>query len=471
MGKTVAVIGAGISGLTVAYEILERGRRAADPAGVVCLEASSRPGGNIRTERAEGYVCEWGPNGFLDNVPATPALVRRLGLDDRVQKADEQSALRYIYRAGRLRSVPTTPPAFLRSDILPWPARLRILWEPLARRRPEGRDESVYEFAARRIGPEAARVLVGAMVTGVYAGDVHRLCLRSTFPKMWQMETDHGGLFRAMLAKRKVARAAGTSAGGPAGPGGTLTSFRTGLQELTDRLAEAIGSSLRLSTPVIAVSDLGRRGYRVHLEHGAPLDVDAVVVSAPSFDAAAAVAEMDPELSVTMREIPSAPLAVVHLGFSEAKLGIPPRGFGFLVPRGEGPRILGTLWSSNIFPGRAPSGKFLMTSMIGGANDPEALDLDDRALIRVVRQDLRTCTAVETEPEFERVFRHPRGIPQYTVGHQQRLRSIDRRLAEHPGLHVAGNSYHGISVNLCVDEAPRVADAVLAGLGNGAAVA
>jgi len=444
----------------VSYEIR---RRAGEAVNLVCLEASDGPGGNIRTDRTDGYVLEWGPTGFLDNVPATPALVHRLGLDDEVQKADESAAIRWIWRAGRLRRVPSSPPAFLTSDILSWPAKLRVAMEPFARRRPDG-DESVFDFAARRIGRESARVLVGAMVTGIYAGDARALSLRATFPKMWAMETEHGGLVRAMLARRKAARAAGTASAGPAGPGGVLTSFRGGLQTLIDRLAERVGPALRTGAPVDAVGDAGSRGFRVVLRHGAPLDADAVVLACPAWRAAEIVRAADPAMATAMDGIPSAPVAVVHLGFATSSLGETPTGFGFLVPRGEGLGMLGTLYSSNIFPGRAPAGTTLLTVMLGGAHEPDVVGRPDGDIVAAARAELQRAAGVGVAPRFVRIFRHPRGIPQYTLGHLDRVAEIERRLATHPGLHVCGNSYRGISLNLCVDEAPRIAEAVLAGL-------
>ena len=170
---------------------------------------------------------------------------------------------------------------------------------------------------------------------------------------------------------------------------------------------------------------------------------------------------MDAELAATLDEIPSASLVVVHLGYHRDALGPVPDGFGFLVPRGQGPRILGTLWIHSIFEGRAPDGRLLLTTMIGGAHDPEAIDLDDAQLVRIVREDLSEVMDILAAPYFVEVLRWPRGIPQYTLGHPDRLRRIDSRLEAHPGLWVAGNSYHGISVNACIEEAPQVADRVL----------
>lgn len=459
----VAVIGGGVSGLTAAFEILERAGQIPGGVELRCYEGSRKAGGNIETARVEGFLCEWGPTGFLDNVPATLDLVERLGLTDRIVRANSDAEKRFIFRKGKLRSVPTKPPAFLASDILSFGGKLRMFGEPFAARRPAG-DESVFDFAARRIGPEAAAVLVDAMVAGVYAGDARQLSLAATFPKMHKMESDHGSLFRAMLAKMKQARAAGTKAGGPAGPGGRLTSFREGLQELIDALVDKLGDSLVLDAPIRSISYLGDRGYRIHPEEGPPHEVDAVVLSTPAWKAAEIVGELAPEIATPMSEIPSAPLAVVHFGYSLGALGELPDGFGFLVPRNQGPRILGTLWPSCIFPDRAPDGRRLFTVMIGGAHEPRVLDNGDTKIADLARADLQLTMGIIARPYFTRVIRHPRGIPQYTLGHLDRVAAIEAGVARYPGLEVCGNSYRGISVNLCVEEAPTVADGVISHL-------
>jgi oxygen-dependent protoporphyrinogen oxidase len=264
-----------------------------------------------------------------------------------------------------------------------------------------------------------------------------------------------------MLAKRKQAKGTGGSVGGPAGPGGTLTSFREGLQELIDALAGALGTGLRLDTPVARLSAMGTRGFRVHLREGAPLDVDAVVLACPAWRAAPVLEAMDDELSGALADIPSAPLAVVHVGYRRDAVGPQPEGFGFLVPRGEGQRILGALWPTCMFDGRAPEGSALTTVMVGGAHDPALAALNDTDLLRLVREDLRATLGIHANPYFERIIRHPRGIPQYTLGHRERLEVVERRLAARPGLWITGNSLRGVSVNACVAEAPGVAAAAM----------
>ncbi len=238
MQNPVVIVGAGIAGLAAAAW-LQANHGIED---VLVLEAGTEPGGKIGTIVEEGFVLEKGPQGFLDNAPDTLELARLAGLGDRLVQAGDNSAARYIVRKGKPRSVPLSPPAFLTSDVLPLPARLRVLAEPFARRHP-GDDESVYDFARRRIGDRAARVLVDAMVTGVYAGDSKELSLAATFPKMAAMEAEHGSLTRALIHRMREARAAGTKSGGPSGPSGTLTTFREGMAELPRALAGSSGTA------------------------------------------------------------------------------------------------------------------------------------------------------------------------------------------------------------------------------------
>jgi len=454
---TVVVVGAGVAGLTTSFEILERAERRPGGVRLRCLEAAPRAGGQIESRREQGFLCEWAANGFLDNAPATVTLVRRLDLEPRLLPAREAAARRFIYRRGRLRAVPLSPGAFVRSDILPLGSKLRLLGEPFVPRRTAAEDESVHAFAARRIGRGAADVLIDAMVAGIFAGDARRLSLAATFPRMAELEARHGSLTRALLARRGRARRAGA---GPAGPGGRLHSFIDGMQELTDALARRLGPALELSRPVERLSHLGRRGLRVHPSQGAPIDADAVILACPAPAAARLLEPVDAELHGALAGITLAPVSVVHLGY-RGLADSRDDGFGFLVPREQGPRILGCLWSSSIFDWRAAEGTRLITVMAGGARDPAAAGLADGDLLARVRADLAATMKLGAEPSFVRIVRHPRGIAQYELGHTARLATIERCLSRLPGLWIAGSSLHGVSVNLAVERAPAVAEAAL----------
>jgi protoporphyrinogen/coproporphyrinogen III oxidase len=459
----VVVVGGGIAGLATA-----RALRAQCPgADIVVLEAGDRPGGNVRSERIDGYLCEAGPDGFLDSAPATLAFVEELGLAAQLLPSRDQARRRFVFRRDRLIEVPLSPTAFLRSPLLSVASKLRIACEPMARRAPSY-DESILHFAERHIGREAAQVLVGSMVSGIFAGDAAELSLRSCFPKMHDMDAQYGSLVRALIAKGRQRR----DDNGVGAPAGRLTSFVDGMESLVRAAAESLGPAVRLAHKAAELRPrrmqpgaprlVGTRSFGV-LAGAQAIEADAVVLAGPASETADLLRPFDPEAARLLNAIPTAPLSVLCLGYDAAALTADRGaldGFGFLVPRGEGPRILGALWESSIYSGRAPEGKALIRVMIGGATDREALDLDDEALIGVVRDDLRRTMALRTDPEFVNVVRHRRGIPQYTIGHASRLARIETRLREHPGLFLAGNSYRGVSINACIEDAALVAGRV-----------
>ncbi len=445
----IVIAGGGIAGLALGFRLKTA---ASANTEVLVLESATRAGGNIRTESQDGFLIEWGPNGFLDNVPETFRLVEALRLSDRIVRSSDAARRRFIYRHGRLHEVPTGPLGFLASRLLSIGGKLRIAGEPWARPAP-GIDETIHAFASRRIGPEAADALVDPMVSGIFAGNARELSLRACFAKMADMEEQYGGLFKAMLAKMQERKTAVD-----VGPTGTLTSFTGGTQDLIDALAARLGASLRLNTPV---TGLTRVGEDWHLETGAGrLRADAVVLAGSASISADLIRPFSYGLATTLRRTPSAPMAVVCLGFDEADVKRsrgPLDGFGFLVPRGEGLRILGALWDSSVYPRRAPEGRVLIRAMIGGAHDPEVLSLSDEEIVGTVRHELRLAMRLEADPVFVKVIRHPLGIPQYTVGHLVRLAEVDRRLAAWPGLFLAGNAYRGSSMNACIADAERLA--------------
>lgn len=452
MRPRVVVVGAGIAGLTAAHEL----QRLGADLDVACLEAGPVAGGCIHSSCEDGFLCEWAANGFLDDAPATLALIRRLGLESRLLPAASSAASRHIFRAGKLRLLPRSPFDLLRADLLSWPGKLRLMAEPLiSPRRAGASDESVFDFARRRAGGEAAAILADAVVSGIHAGDARRLSLAAVFPRLSQWEREHGSVLRGMLARRRERRV----------DRARLTSFKDGMQELTGALARELGSRLLLNARVIGLVPNAGGGFRVHLDRAEPWIASAVLLACPAHIASQIVAALDRELSRVLASISTAPLAAVHFGYREELLGSAPDGFGFLVPRGQGPRLLGVLNASNIFADRAPQGCVLLTAMAGGAHDPGAVDLPEAQLLELIRSDLRRVLAVSAEPSFVKVVRHKPGLPQYELGHLERLALIDERLQQHPGLSVCGSSYRGVSINACVAEAERAAGALLASIG------
>lgn len=456
---SVIVIGGGVAGLASAYLIRSlANERGYDPALTV-LESKPEVGGSTRTEKVDGFTCEWGPNGFLDNEPATLDIVSRLGLTSRLVKASKHAEKRYIYHHGSMREVPLSPRAFLTSDILPASAKLRMACEPVIPAKRNGADETVYDFAKRRLGESFAQYMIDPMVSGIFAGNARELSLRAVFPKMVEMEVEYGGLVRAMIAKKRAARRNGAVTGGPAGTAATLTTFVNGMGELTATLASELRNNIITNAPACEIRVRGEMYEVVSRER--TFQADAVVVACPSYAAAKLVSGVSYNAAECLREIPFAPVDVVAHGHKLEDVGHPLDGFGVLIPRGEDFRALGSLWCDAIFPNQTPPGTHLLRTMVGGAHDPMISKLTDVELESIVSNEHKRLFDTKSEPVFRKLIRHEKGIAQYTRGHLERVREIDLLEKQLPGLLFTGASYRGVSVNACMKDAFRIADRLL----------
>ncbi len=448
----VCVVGAGLAGLAAAHALL----RARPDLEVTVLEADGAPGGKVRTSVEDGFTFDWGPNGFLTNVSETLDLAREVGLTDRLRPAVDAAARRYVYRDGGLREVPTTPGTFLRSELLSLPGKLRALSEPLLGRRVR-REETVHDFVVRHFGHEAARVFAGVFVSGITAGDPRALSLDALFPRLRKLEAAHGSLLQGLAAARR--RPTG------AGPDGRLTSFEGGVQTLVDALATSLGPRLQTRSRVVAMHDAASTGaggapmrVRLELSHDRHVDADAVVLAVPAFAAADLLSASAPDAAAALGTIRYADVAVVALGFDRVDVARPLDGFGFLVPRGEGVRSLGVLWSSSVFPDQAPDGKVTLRVIAGGTLDPGFIALDDAETLAAVRRDLERTMGIVAEPEAVRIVRWHRGIPQFTLGHVERVATARAALAGRwPQVALAGNYLSGVGLNDTVREATAAA--------------
>jgi oxygen-dependent protoporphyrinogen oxidase len=458
----IVIVGAGLSGLCTAFYLVRELEKAGKDAEILIFESDSVPGGKMRTIRQDGFNLEWGPNGFLTNKPFGMELVKDLGIEGRVVRSSDEARKRYIYSGGALQRLPETPVAFFRSGLLSLKGRARILWEPFAAGAPENVDESLGDFARRRLGPEALEKLIDPMVTGIYAGDPERMSLRSCFPLIHNLESRYGGLVRGMLRLKRERAKQGVKTKMSAGPGGVLVSFDGGVQTLADELAFPLSDGLHMN---VSVDRVERRGgaYVLNIsEKGVreELEADVLVAATAAYDAARILSPIDGELADALSSIPYSPIAVAALGYDAATLGNPLDGFGFLVPGAEKRRILGALWDSSVFPNRAPEGKALIRAMVGGVRAPELASLPEGDLLALVREELSSIMGISAEPVLSRTFYHDRGIPQYLVGHGKLLERIDARLAGLPGLHLNSNAYRGIALNDCVRESKLAAERI-----------
>ncbi len=454
---SVVVIGGGLSGLALAWHLREAG------AEVSLLEAGWRLGGSIQTQAREGFTLEMGPNGFLDREPTVRRLAARLGIEERIRPADPAARRRYVYTRGQLREVPTSPPAFLGSDILPVSARLRVLGDIFSSRPEVEVDESLAQFGRRHFGDAATSVLLDAMQNGVYAGDVESLSASAAFPRLVELEREHRSLLLGLARARGAAEHGRAADDGVAPLTGTLCSFEGGLQTFVDALAADLGPVARPSARVEALTPT-EGGWRVLVrDSGRLLEKSArqVVLAVPAHAAARLLRPLDTDLGRVLEGITYAPLAVVHLGYAPGTTP-PPDGFGFVVPAEEDRELLGAIHVSTVFPWRAEGGRVLYTCMLGGARRPELATLPEADILNHAREELHALAGVSAWPALTEVVRWPRAIPQYTVGHVERMEKLDAAAAQWPGLTLAGNAYHGVGMSDCIHNAARLARQVLA---------
>ena len=431
----VAVVGGGLGGLTAARELLAAGIDAH------VFEASARPGGVVGTSSVDGFVREHAASSFLGG-PSRGALALCKALGVEVEQASPRAKNRFIYIDGKLRALPRSPLGLVRSDLLTWRGKLDLVREPLRPAQARGVDESVHAFAARRLGAEAARAIVAPFVTGVYAADAHDISLEAGFPRLASLES-HGGLARGlaremargMLAKVIGKKSSKTARGMWAPKGGLVT--------LVDALATQLGPAMRLNSRIAEIAP-DPRGVRVDGEL-----FDGAVLAIPAQDAAPLV--VLPELANRLSMFRRAPTALVYLGYREADVAGARDGFGALVAIGETPRVLGIVFESTVWSGRAPAGHVLLRCIYGGGRDPGAYELDDAQLVERATRDAGIVLGTTGTPVHASVIRWPRGVAQYGVGHRDLVREAVTAARTHK-IVLAGADYRGPGVNdLCAD--------------------
>lgn len=450
--KRVVIVGGGLSGLAAAFRI----REAHPSYTVTLLEARTRLGGNIGTDRIDGFTVERGPNGLFDAKPHAVQLCRDLGLGDRLIPASEGSRKnRYLFVKGKLHRLPGDPLGLLFSPVLSLGGRLRVLTEPF-RKRPADVpvDESVAAFAHRRFGREAADVFVDALVTGIHAGDPERLSVAAAFPRLPLFERECGSVIRGFLRAAKERRRAAVERGEPPAPQ-RMWSFREGLQVLIDALAERLGDAVRAGVSVSRLSHDGSE-WAVEAGSGERWPADVVILTTPADRQAKLLAPLDPRLGELIGGIRYAPVSVAAVGYRETDAPVRPDGFGYIAPQNTRRELLGVQWCSSTFPDRAPPGFVLWRALAGGVSRPDVAALPDDEFLKLVHRELTVTMGVTGEPVFSRVVRWPKAIPQYELGHPTRVAEIMKLGGNHPGLVLAGNAYHGVAINDCCEQAEAI---------------
>jgi oxygen-dependent protoporphyrinogen oxidase len=442
----VIVVGAGISGLACAYRLQQAGI----PARV--LETGTRPGGVITTTERDGFRFELGPQSFLSNEPLLK-LVEVLGLKDQLLQADRK-APRYILSGGELIAAPLTPPCLLTTPLLGARTKWRIYSEMAQRSEPPDDDESIAAFVRRKFGDELLDKLVGPFVSGIYAGDPERLSLRAAFPKVHEFETQYGSVFRGAMKSRPPK--------GTPRPG--LCTFRDGMETLPRALAARLGDSLLLETTVTALRHgkaNGKPWFEVDVaweDRHETLAGSTVIIATPTEIASQILKSLSDQLSAVFSRIEYAPIAVLSSCYRREQLKRPADGFGFLVPRSEGLRALGTVFNSSLFPGRAPEGMVCFTSFAGGATDPKLCEMSDAKITETIGSEVARVLGITGAPVAANLHRYAHALPQYNLGHTHIVKSLESLAASMPGLYLAGNYLSGPSIGACVEQAIKTAE-------------
>lgn len=471
--QTVVIVGGGIAGLSAAFELTKQAT--SRDLAVTCRVLESAPtwGGKIVTHRAGGLLIEAGPDSFLSQKPWALDLCRELGLADQLINTNDEHRKTHVYSRGQLRElpeglvviVPSKLGPFLRSGLLSWGGLARMGFEWVVPRRPVGADESLSGFFRRRFGWEATDRLIEPLMAGIYAGDATQMSIQATFPRFPELEQQCGSLIRGLLAKRPSGRDPGN--GRP--KSSLFVTLRHGLGSLVEALVERLtsaGVGLQTGVAVEALRvrsrELGRWVYDLILSDGTRVAADAVILAVPAFASADLVRSLSPSSATLLDQIPYASTATISLAYNAEEVRSAIQGFGFVVPRVEQRPLLAATWTSLKWADRAPAGQVLVRCYLGGIGREAGLAGNDAALIGRSREELADLAGIRAQPTYVEVNRWTRGMPQYTVGHLDRLTHIEAGLSRYPGLVLTGAAYRGVGIPDCIREgqasARRIAD-------------
>lgn len=445
--RSIAIIGAGITGLTAAFRLHQRG------FAVQVFEQAACPGGSIRTIHEAGYLIETGPNTLMLGATEAKQLIRDVGLEPSLQVANPVAKKRFIVRRGRFLPVPMGPGSFFSTSLFSARTKAAIFGEFFAKRRERPADVSLATLVSEHFTPELVDYALNPLIAGIYAGDPARLSVRHAFPSLLEAERTHGSLLRGMIAQAKAKKARGETRA-------QLVSFPEGLQALPQALAAKLPPAAVHYGAVVEAVVPGPKHRLVWTEYGRTTEAefDDVILAIPAGALARLTIGTNRERPLAgLDEVLQPPVSSLFLGYRREQVAHPLDGFGGLVPAIEGRSVLGILFSSTLFPGRAPAGHVGLTVFVGGMRQPELAKLDTDALLAAIGQDLRDLVGVDSAPLFVRHSYWPRAIPQYTIGYERFLGEIERLEAATRGLHVGGNVRDGISLQDCIKAGERLA--------------
>ncbi len=450
----VIILGAGITGLTVAHHLNRNGM------DVKVLEKEDHTGGTMTTVHKDGWVIERGPNSGLETTPLLQELFNEVGIMDKLLYANSYSDKRYILRKGRLNPIPMGPASFISTRLWSASGKLRIFIEPFIGR--ANKEESIAEFVDRRLGKEILDYAINPFVAGVFAGDPSKLSVRAAFPKLYALEEKYGGLIKgtfmgARERKKRKEKAKDRS---------RQFSFTGGMQDLPDAIAAGLGNRIRCNVKILSVKKNPNTAGRKYIIETSSDNIqthyesDYIIFAIPSYAASGLLKDLDNSISMQLNSIYYPPVAEVFLGYQTEQVGYKLDGFGFLVPEKEKRKILGTIWSSTIFNGRSPEGHEGFTTFVGGSRQPEMAALPDDELLSTVRGELEELMNVHGDPVISFINRWERAIPQYQLGHLEIIKQIEEFENRYPGLILGGNYRGGISVSDCIISAKGISERV-----------
>ncbi|MEM6331591.1 MAG: protoporphyrinogen oxidase [Planctomycetota bacterium] len=478
-GKSVAIIGAGITGLAAAVRLHDT----LPHARLTVFESSGRPGGVLHTVRRDGFLVERSADNFLTKQPWAADFCRRIGISDQLLPTDAKRRKALVLKGGKIAPAPEgfvlmAPKRLgpiLRSPLLSWRGKLRLCCEPLVPSRRAAGDESVASFARRRLGDEVFARLVQPLLAGIYTADPTRLSMAATMPQFVEQEQRHGSLAWAAWRERAESPPPSENAephrdeqNASGARYGLFLAPRGGMQQMIDAAAAALPRGcIQTGRRVTSIAPHGA-GWLLAGDGGAPLGgFDATIVTTPTHHAGPMLRAVDPKLDESLRAIEYAGCSVVCLGVRKCDVAAETPGFGFVVPSIEGRRIIAASFASHKFPGRAPGDALLIRVFVGGALQPGLAELPDDQLLQLVREELRELLGWRGEPLTEEIARWPRGMPQYHVGHLDRVAQIETLTADYAGLELAGAAYRGVGIPQCIHSGQQAADRVAAHLRRG----
>lgn len=448
----VGIIGGGISGVSLASKLSLMDKSLG--LDVTLFEAKSKLGGTIDSVHKDGYVIEAGTNGFLDSKPFSLEVFNDAGLADKLLASNDSARRRFIQRYSKLQELPSDATTFFLSKMLTLKGKMRLAMELFIPQRKDGVDESLAEFAKRRLGEEALDYMIGPMVSGIFAGDPEKMSLRSCFPVIANLERDYGGLIKGMIKKRKKTSAT-------AGPGGVLTAYVGGMGEAVKDLGKKCaekGVNILFDSPVTNVRKSGAK-YIV-TSNSKEYEFDRLAITCPSYESAQFLQQLDGELAGTLGTIPYAPIFVAGLGYSDDGMMDDINGFGYLIPTKENRQILGALFTSSMFPSQAPKGKKFLRVLSGGDKHHELMKKSDEELLEISIRDVTDILGIVKKPEMIQTFRYEHAIPQYHVGHSLKVKKIEDACERLGNIYIGGNVLYGIGLNDCTKTSKIIAEKI-----------